>query len=139
MNKEDLKNIPFIRLSGKCFTYSEVEPILNPFLSRRVKKPEFLSFIEKHEISDHATQTQLRNVVKQVESMGLYQFLAKRLTSSKYKHFLFDSGLTRLEIRSINDFAYGKDWPFSDVKKEKRKVRRSITSMNWFDNNALTC
>ena len=139
MNKEDLKDIPFICLSGTCFTYNEVESILNPFLSRRVKKPEFLEFIKKHDISDHATQTQFRDVVKQVESMGLYQFLAKRLTSSKYKCFLFDCGLTRLEIKAINDFAYGKDWPFSNAKKEKKKIKQSITSMNWFDNNALTC
>lgn len=139
MNKEDLKNIPFTCLSGEYFTYNEVESILNPFLSRRVKKPEFLEFVKKHDISDPATQTQFRDIVRQVDSIGLYQFLAKRLTSNKYKCFLFDYGLTILEIKSINEFAYGKDWPFSNARKEKKRTRRSITSMNWFDNNALAC
>lgn len=140
MNKEDLKDIPFIKLSSNYFTYNDIKHVLNPFIGRRSKKPEYLIFIREFGIDDHAALTTLRKTREGIERCGLHRFIAKRVTSNQYKHFLVDYGLCRGAISAIKEFASSGAWNFETKTETSFKITmESVAIMNWFDNNALTC
>lgn len=140
MNKEDLKNIPFICLNGKYFTYNEVRDILNPYLKNRVKKPEYLQFLKEHDIDNQIALISFRTINKSLNGNDTLRAIAKRLASSKYKSFLYDHGFTSGAIEVIKEYGRGGEWDFTiEIEQEQKITMSSVASMNWFDNNALAC
>jgi hypothetical protein len=82
MNKEKLLDIPFVKISGKVFTFNEIEEVLAAYSGYWRRSKARNQFVSDNDVNIGTLRTSLVRLKSDLQKHDKYKVIAKRLLSA---------------------------------------------------------